>query len=113
MGRIIATVHTNASPPYISPDPIRVPPGINTIVWKFDVPGPTFAAEDYFRWKTEPPPPVGLPSRTDDGTQLLLTYQNSASTVVLWSYGVEYVLPDGSTVSIDPVIQNDPPTPVA
>ena len=81
--------------------------GPQQITWTASGPNATFPAENYFVWKTDPPPLEGrLPIRANDKT-LTLSYANEGLGDV-WSYGIS--ITDGTTtINIDPEIENERP----
>lgn len=91
----------------VVPWKVTVPDGPQTVTWTAAGPGARFPANDYFTWKTEPPPLGGrLPERSSDGQKLTLAYDNEF--VGSWIYGVT-IENDETTIAIDPEIDNGPP----
>jgi hypothetical protein len=66
-----------------------------------------FPAANFFAWKSGGP--GYLPTRSEDGQTLTITYTYDASVPATWRYMI--TLSDGTNVNvvIDPDIHNDPP----
>ncbi len=93
----------------VVPYKVNVEYGNQTITWRAAGPNARFPESDYFWWKTDPPP-HDIPTRSEDGTTLTLTYDNEGSEKPPWVYGL--TIENGDTsIEIDPEIDNGPPRP--
>lgn len=95
----------------VVPFKVLVDKGPSEIVWRTAGPSnPIFPENDYFFWKTIPPPLEGrLPERRDEGKTLRLVYDNTFSGV--WEYGIAIKNDVTGPHVIDPEIDNGPPGP--
>jgi hypothetical protein len=92
----------------VVPFTVPVPRGNQTIRWIAAGPGTIFSPRDYFTWKTDPPPLGGaMPSRSNDGRTLELTYSNTYD--VKWEYAVTVENTISGPIVIDPEIDNTTP----
>jgi hypothetical protein len=86
---------------------VPVPEGNQTITWSVAGPNARFPENNFFWWKTEPPPLGGtIPTRSSDGQTLTLSYNNEHGGV--WVYGIR-VENDETSIAIDPEVDNGPP----
>ncbi|MEO8380695.1 MAG: hypothetical protein ABI779_13605 [Acidobacteriota bacterium] len=95
----------------VVPGSVSVPPGNQSITWIASGPKNARFPEGAgrFWWKTSPPPPVGLPTRVDEGHKLVLSYDNQFMGI--WLYGIQIENDEVGPISIDPEIDNGPPRP--
>jgi hypothetical protein len=92
----------------VVPYTVPVPDGNNqTITWSAAGPNARFPSSNYFSWKTNPPPLGGtIPTRSSDGSELTLTYNNGFEGK--WAYAIA-VENSETSILIDPEIDNGPP----
>lgn len=107
----VTVVTSGPGAPDLNPKTVAVPNGNQTITWQINGTGNSFPATNYFSWVTSPAPLNGtLPTRNSAGTELTLSYDNQVTSVTNWTYNLNVILNNGNPQSVDPVIQNDPPT---
>jgi hypothetical protein len=74
--------------------------------------GATFRTTDCFEWKNNPPGAPAVPCTGSSGTNVLesAAYRNDDSSQRVWQYSITVEV-DGTPVTIDPEVNNEPPTP--
>jgi len=109
MATIPVTVMVRSDGIDVNPTYANVRNGSEDVQLRWIAIGGTFPEADFFWWKNSP---VGAPavSRVSASVMESATYKNDASEQRVWAYAVKIVKPDDTDATIDPEINNEPPT---
>ena len=96
----------------VNPTYVNVKNDSEDVKLKWTVIGATFPTSGCFAWKNSPSgaPTVSCPSSAGQNVIESATYVNNAGSQRVWQYSVTIVV-NGSNVTIDPEVNNEPPNP--